>query len=369
MRFRVLATALLFLVCAAAQTNLTIDQLVSFIKSSIQMKQDDRQVAGFLRKCKLSQRLDDRTIEDLQGQGAGPKTVEALKALRDESQSLPKAQVKPPAPPPAPIPPPSAEEQARVLSEARENALQYSKSLPDFICTEVTRRYLDPRGLGMEQSLDTITARLSYFEQKEDYKVVLVNNRPIINNATSVESLGGASSRGEFGSMLRELFEPRTGARFEWVRWATMRGKRAHVYSYRVPQFTSQYHITYKDEGMKEPLDIVAGYRGEVWIERDTNLVLQIYMECEDIPASFPVQQASTTLAYDYSKIADHDFLLPLRAEVKMRHDRELTRNEKEFRTYRKYSADAVIKFDTELTNTPAPLPDSKLKEEPAGKK
>ena len=53
--------------------------------------------------------------------------------------------------------------------------------------------------------------------------------------------------------------------------------------------------------------------------------------------------------------------MLPLKAVVRMRHDKYLTRNEIEFRLYRKFSAEAEIKFDTEA---PAPLPDDK--EQPA---
>ena len=106
---------------------------------------------------------------------------------------------------PPPIPPPSSEEQGRILNNVREYAIDYSRRLPNFICTQVTRRYLDPSGLEFWQQQDTITAKLSYFEQKEDYKVMLVNNRYV---NTSMEKLGGATSTGEFGSLMREIFEP-----------------------------------------------------------------------------------------------------------------------------------------------------------------
>ena len=43
-----------------------------------------------------------------------------------------------------------------------------------------------------------------------------------------------------------------------------------------------------------------------------------------------------------------------------MRSDKLLTRNDTEFRMYRKFSAEASVKFETE---TPAPLPDEKTKE------
>jgi len=55
--------------------------------------------------------------------------------------------------------------------------------------------------------------------------------------------------------------------------------------------------------------------------------------------------------------ISGHPNMLPLKAVVRMRHDKYLTKNEIEFRLYRKFSADAEIKFDTV---TPDPLPEDK---------
>ncbi len=100
------------------------------------------EIARFLAKVKLSDKLEDRAIEDLQSEfKVGPLTFMArLKALRDQSQSLTEAKIVPQEKP-TPIPPPSAEEQAAALDEVRAYALSYSRNLPDFICTEVTRRY------------------------------------------------------------------------------------------------------------------------------------------------------------------------------------------------------------------------------------
>lgn len=354
MRFRLLAAALAVALSLTAQTTLSVDQLVEFIKSSIKLQQNDKQVASFLGKCKMTESLDDRTIEELQGYGAGPRTIEAMQRLRDASRGLPKPKPRVPEAKPSPIPPPSAEEQQRILDEVRETALNYTKSLPDFICTQVTRRYFDPSGLELWQAEDTLTARLTYFDQKEDYKLILINNRM---TDRSYHDVGGTTSTGEFGSMLREIFEERSQTRFSWSRWATLRKKRAYVFAFRIAQPNSQWHISYERK-----MDIIAGYRGEIFVERDTGMVLRIVAEAEDIPPSFPVRAARTLLDYDYSKIGDRDYLLPLRAEVRLRADKLLTKNEVEFRLYRKFSAEASVTFDVE---TPAPLTEEETKEQP----
>ena len=349
---RDLILGLLAAVGAPAQTKLSVAQLVSFVKSSIELHHPDRQVAEYLKKVTLSNRLDVRTVEDLQGLGAGPRTVEALNALREASKSLPPPAAETPKPKPAPIPGPGPLEEKKIVEEARQYALNYVKRLPDFICTQVTRRYIDPSGLEFWQRDDVITARLTYFEQKEDYKVVLVNNRM---TDVSYDRLGGSTSTGEFGSMLKEVFEPATETDFRWERWATLRGQRMHVFAYRVLKSRSQWHVSYERR-----LDIVPGYSGLVYVDRDNFSVTRISLEAQDIPASFPIQQAGTTLDYDFAEIGGQQYILPLRAVMRMRSGKFLSKNEVEFRMYRKFGAEAIIKFET-----PEPLPEEKINEQP----
>src|SRR3954447_2945368 len=117
MRSVVPRAAILGCICvltSLAQQQLTVDKLVQFITSSISQKNQDKEVAGFLASVKMSEKLDPRVVEDLQGRGAGPKTVAALTHLAEVSATLPAPAPKAEAPKPKPIPPPSVEEQQRV---------------------------------------------------------------------------------------------------------------------------------------------------------------------------------------------------------------------------------------------------------------
>jgi hypothetical protein len=350
--------------------SLSVEKLVAFLQSSEKLikegKMTDRDLANYLTKVKLTERLDDRTIEEIQGYGKiGPKTLQALTSLRDRTQALAAAAPIVAPPKPTPIPPPSSEEQAAILDEVRQYALNYSKNLPDFICTQVTRRYAAPapgtkHGGSIDsqpswQSLDTLQIRLSYFEQKEDYKLIMVNSSPTTQDYKTV---GGATSTGDFGSMMREIFEPATEARFEWDHWGTLRGRRVMAFSYRVAQQRSQWHVTYDKR-----LDIVPAYSGLVEVDKTSHEVMRVTLKADDIPASFPVKQADTVLDYDYQDISGHTFLLPLKAQVIMAADNYMTRNDEEFRIYRKYSTSADITFETEEKTPPPPLPEDKTKE------
>jgi hypothetical protein len=353
-RLRSVGVLALLSVAAYGQREMTVPQLISFIKSSVQLHTPDRQVADYVHKLKLTNKLDDQTVEELQGLGAGPRTVAALKELTDSTAKLAAAPPPPRASAPAVISPPSSIEQKRILAELTEYARNYTKSLPNFICTQVTRKHVDPSGTESWISDGTVQEHLSYLNGEEDYKVVMVNDRPV-NNVGHLQ-VGGNKSSGEFGSMLAEIFDPDSHTDFEWDHWATLRGRRNYVFFFRVLQEFSRYSI--KDEPSGRT--IVPGYHGLVYADRDTGMVMRITLECDNIPASFPVQQAGEVLDYDFQKIADREFVLPLKADLRTRAGRIMAWNEIEFRLYRKFGTDTSITFDT-----PDPIPEDKLKEEP----
>ena len=341
MRSRLLAAVFLFSLTAAAQ-DLSVQQLRAFLQSAVKFKQTDKEVAGALAHAKLTEKLDDRTIEDLQSLATGPQTLAALRSLREQSQGLPAAAPLTSEVETKSMAPPSEAEQGATIADVREYALNYSKSLPDFICTQVTRRYITaasrPAGDDSAWLLqDTLTLRLSYFQQKEEYKLVLVNNSPANQDYLK---LAGATSTGEFGSMLKDLFEPRTETRFSWDRWATVRGRLALAFQYRVAQDHSHWRLDY--EGQRS---VFPAYSGVVFVDKDTHQVLRVTFTAEDIPAGFSIEQAETKLDYDFQTISDHPFLLPLKAENRLKTDQTRTRNDVEFRLYRKFSTESEIKY------------------------
>jgi len=359
MRFafiRAVALGCLYALVSLAQQQLTVDKLVEFITSSISRKMPDKDVAGVLVNMKLTQKLDMRTVEDLQGRGAGPKTVAALSRLAEASATLPPAPPKVAAPKPKPIPPPSYEEQQKVIEEARAYALNYSKSLPDFICLQVTRRYIDrhykPGTEGSWAVSDRLAEKLSYFDQHEKYEGISHNDASLYGK--DADAVGGALSRGDFGTLLREIFMPESSAEFHWERWGNLGGHLFHVYTYAIDQPHSKDTLTYNRSESVTP-----GYHGEVFIEKGPNVIWRITVEPEP-PATFPMQNIFQVLDYRYTDISGQKFLLPQGGTIVMRADGVGSKNEIEFRSYRKYSADTSITFDDSDDGQAKPDPNQK---------
>ena len=358
MRGRVLVAGALFAICLHAQATLNYRQLQELLQSSIQQGLSDKEVSKYLKNKKLDFALSDRVIEQFIGWGIGPRTLNVLRSMKPLTQGLAAPTIEKPEPPKyRQPPPPSEDEQARIIDEARRTALEYTDGLPDFVCLQITRRYLDPSGLEMDWlKYDEIKTRVSYFENHENYEVLSVNNRV---TGRSMHDLGGATSTGEFGSMLAQLFEPATAARFKWARHSLLRRRHVYVFHFQVPRLRSRWSLNYQPT--REV--IITGYQGLVYVDKEDERVLRIAMSSYDIPADFPIQEARTRLDYDYTDISGRQFLLPLKAQVRMRQEKKLIRNDVEFRLYRKFSAEATLTFE-ELDDI-EPLPEDDPLEQP----
>jgi hypothetical protein len=337
-----------------AQSSMTVPQLESFIRSSIKLHNADKDVADSVARIKVINKLEDQTVEELRAAGAGPKTIAALKKLVVATAGLTDASPPPPKAAPVTIPPPSSIEQKQILDQLAEHALNYTANLPNFICTQVTRRHIDRTGTENYTLADTVQEQLTYFDRHETYKVTMVDNRAVTN--VEHDQLGGSTSAGEFGTMLRYVFEPSSHTEFSWEKWATLRGRRMYVFNYRVLQGFSRYSI--KDGDAHK--EIIAGYHGLVYADQETKSVMRVVLEADSIPPEFPIQQVSQDLNYDLAKIGNQEFLLPLKSELHSRRGKDLSWNETEFRIYRKFGTESSITFDAA-----EPIPDSELKEQP----
>jgi len=338
MRYRFHAALLSACLAAAAQPAGRVSDLVSDVRHDLQRQRGDSRMAKSLHKIRLLERLDDRTIETLESEGAGPETVAQLRLIRDES-----ARLRPPAQPAIPEPPaPSPAEQARIWNAAHENSLSYTDSLPDFICSEVVRRYTDPNDKGAWRLHDTLVLKLTYFDKAEEYKLMTVNNH---STTLSYQQMGGAITEGEFGSMLAAVFALKSRTNREWDHWTTLRGRPAHVYKFSINAKNSDYQIT-SGTSARDEESLTTGQHGYVYVDAETQRVVRMTASADGIPPDFPVQKVDLMLDYGFVAVGAKHYLLPLHAETVMSAPPLQNRNETDFLAYKKFSADANITYE-----------------------
>lgn len=311
--------------------------IVSTVRQAVDTGESDARLAKALRKVKLTERLDESVVEELESEGAGPKAVAELEKLSAASQRLAEAN-------PAPVfqhpPPPSTAERGRILAQARAISLNYSRSLPDFICMETVRRFEGSRGYW--DLKDTLEVRLSYFDQKEQYDLLSRNGKP---TTLPYRDVGGAVSEGDFGSTLLSVFAPDTHTEFRWDHWTTLRKRPAHVFTFRIALEDSTYRMEFRSS-LEGPVQrAIAGQHGLVYVDAESFQVVRIVSDTDDIPRDFPVRDSLTRLDYGFVKVGDGEYLLPSRVEVEMATDFIRTRNLVEFHGYRKFAGESTITF------------------------
>ncbi len=261
--------------------------------------------------------------------------------------------------------PPSEVEAADVLTKTRVATLDASEAMPDFIVKQQITRSRALNNTNNWSTMDRLTVAVSYRASAgEEYKLVAINGLPPgkeMKEGEGYQQMGGASSAGEYVSMLAALFSEVTRATFKPVDTDTLRSKRTIIYEFEVQQKYSKLSLQTNGER-----SVVTGYRGRIWVDRESFRVLRIEEIATAIPADFPITAASSLIDYDWVTINERQYLLPSSAEIKMSsrlgerttqtstgalrvsNETLQTRNLIRFRNYQKYGAEVKIIEDIE---------------------
>ncbi len=240
--------------------------------------------------------------------------------------------------PPAsqPIPP----QEDPLIQKVREAAFNFSSSLPNFFCQQITTRYRTQNVRQGWDTIDIVTADIAYEDGQERYKNIKVGNGSAVQ---SMDQVGGTRSTGEFSSMLQDLMSESTGATFRRDVTDTIKGRNAIVFKVDVPRERSHWRI-------EAPSQLYyTAYRGSIWVDKATSRVLRIELQSRNLPAPFPFDTVESATDYDFIRLAagEQEFLLPANAEVLSceRGSSFCSRNRIEFRNYKKFDAATSISF------------------------
>ncbi len=245
-----------------------------------------------------------------------------------------------PAAPPEPAQEIIPVQEDPLIVKAKEAAAEYSGTLPNFFCRQLTTRYESDRPKDGWQALDTISADLAYEDGHESYKNIKVGNK---DQKGSMEDVGGNWSTGEFSSLLDDLFDPYTAATFRRSGQDTIAGRPATTFKFDVVRERSHWRV------MMAAQLYYPAYRGTIWIDRASSRVLRLELESRNMPLLFPLAKVEVAVDYDFVRLAaTQPFLLPTVSEVLScyQNSSHCSRNRIEFRNYRKFGAESGITFE-----------------------
>ncbi len=256
---------------------------------------------------------------------------------------------------------PLTPDQAKILASIRASALQYTQKLPDFMCTQITRRQVtslststsgltgvvsasgapatgvanamhNPAGHG-----DVIEEQLTFIDHKENYTVLKVDGRKVAG--VDHMQFQGAVSAGEFGTDLHNIFDPRSDTVFAWQHPGALHGRRIYIYAFDVPARQGAA-VFDRDSGRQ----VVAAYAGHVFVDAISLDVLRIEYRM-DLPLGFPIRDASIMIEYKPIAIAGRTATLPFRSEVRMQDRFRQYDNTIDFRNFHKFAAESKILY------------------------
>jgi hypothetical protein len=251
----------------------------------------------------------------------------------------PAARDLPPAAPPPPPAPKPADSRKEFIEKARSVAVAYIEGLPNYVCQEFATRYFSETRIPSWNVIDVVSADVVYENHKESYRNLAINGKP----SKKAPEETGAWSSGEFGTVLRNLFEPGTDAEFRYAEGDTISRIPASVYKFSVERQRSSWKIWTTGQY------IMPAYKGSVWLDKSNGNALRIELQAVKIPEEFPLISVESAIDYQYITLGTPEkFLLPVRAEVLscLRGSNRCERNVIEFRNYHKFTGESTIKFN-----------------------
>jgi len=224
------------------------------------------------------------------------------------------------------------------ITQTREWASTFTQGLPNFVCQQVTTRYMEQSKSSGWEALDVVTAKVVYEDGKEKYQEITVGGKRTNKN---MMELGGSTSTGEFASILMSLFDGQR-AQFRFSESTSLTGGvAAAVYNFKVPLRNSDWTIRVGGQSL------MPAYNGSVWIEKASPKVRRIEMQAINVPKDFPDDAVESSVDYDQVRLGESMFLVPIHAEVLscQRGTTICTKNAIDFRDYHKYTGESTVEF------------------------
>ena len=227
----------------------------------------------------------------------------------------------------------------QLIERTKQWAMTFTQGLPNYLCSQMTTRYIEESKASGMQPLDVITAKVVYEDGKESYKEITVGGK---RTNKSMMELGGTTSTGEFASTLRSLFSDASRADFKLYQSSNLSGTPAKIYDFKVALPNSDWFINVGGQALRP------AYSGSVWIDPATAQVRRIEMQADNIPKDFPLDSVEWAVDYDNVRLGTSTFLLPVHAAnlACQRGTTICTKNVEEFRDYHKFSGESTITYD-----------------------
>jgi hypothetical protein len=330
---------------AWAAKKITVQELKDLLIARQHANKTDADVATELHDVELTEELTRATMNSFAPFTLGQLTTEQLFVLEARS-----AMLTPPATDLPATAAPDAAAQKAILDKAVDYATKTFAQLPTVTGTKDARRFQDgaettPGSLGSHSAATVATAISPIrYTAGTEVQVTLKNGAeqaPAEKDKTQWGANGMIALLGQSPALSTVLEDAQASGKISWVRWETVNGHPAAVYSFSVDKKKTHYAVNYccfpdSDQagaiGMRgqtqnggqgnygvnttwKPYKATLPYHGEIFVNPDSGVVVRLITEAE-FKSSELVRQEDQRIDYGPAKVGDQTLMLPERSII-----------------------------------------------------
>jgi hypothetical protein len=354
-RFVCILALVLMAVPAWPAKKITVAELTDLLKQMQDQKKSDLEVATALKQVQLSEELTRSKMNDLAAYAAGPQTTEQIYVLEAGSAVL-----APPATDIPTTPAPDAATQKAILDKVADYTAKMYSQLPALTATKTTVRFQDNveapgSNSGMQGGAKEVTTGAGFMSPLQ-YIRYIGSTESKAESSNGVEkpqvkekgARWGANGQivllGTEPNLASVLKDAQDSGGLTFVRWETINGKAAAVFSYSVQKKKSHYAVDYccfpdvsaTGKAQFSSAALGAGgatgnfqtatdwhdfkangvpYHGELFVDPDTGIVVRL-ISIAEFKNSDVVHQEDQRIDYLPVKVGDKDMVLPVRKMI-----------------------------------------------------
>ncbi len=222
-----------------------------------------------------------------------------------------------------------------VVELAAGTESEFDRTLPNFLCDEIVKRSHSETKPAKWKKQDLVEVDLMYVDGKEDYRNIRVNGKAL-KSGTPEDT--GSWSTGDWSTTTYDILHPSTAANFKRRGKDTIAGIPCDVFDFTVEKPNSHWTVRYGKP-------IKPAYKGAIWIDPQTGRTLRTEMQAVKLPNDYELDWVEQMTEYGWVTIGTEKYLMPVKSEniACWRYTTKCTRNEIDFKNYRKFSAESTI--------------------------
>ena len=255
-RFLICLVLLASVTPAWSAKKITAAELTDLLRSLEQEKKNDTEVANALKQVELTEELTRSAMNSLVGLVKGPLSTEQIYVLEARSANL-----APPASDLPAMPGPDAPAQKAILAKAETYVTRTYDQLPALTATRTTLRFQDNvEALAASSGIssgakEAVTS--SGFTKPASYIHYINSTARVVTSERGVEKKPAEKDQTKWGangmtaiqepdpSLGRVFNEAQAAGTLQWLRWESINGKPAAVFSFAVPKQKSKLAVNF----------------------------------------------------------------------------------------------------------------------------